>query len=71
MNCCKCKCSFKNCIEERKETLTKEFQEMIANWMKEHPEVEHVYMRDDTYYLTSNSMFIYPDKDYKVTIHFE
>ena len=71
MNCCKCKCSFKNCIEERKEALTKEFQQMIENWMKEHPEVEHVYMRDDTYYLTSNSILIYPHRKYKVTIHFE
>lgn len=71
MNCCKCKCSFKNCIEERKEALTKEFQEMIVNWMKEHPEVQYVYMRNDHCSFTSNSVFIYPDKDYRVTIHFE
>ena len=71
MNCCKCKCSFAKCVEERKEALTKEFQQMIKNWMKEHPEVKYIYMREDTYCLTSNSMFIYSGKEYKTTIHFE
>lgn len=71
MKCCKCKCSFKECIEERKETLTKEFQEMIANWMKEHPEVKYIYMREENCYLTSNSIFIYSDREYKTAIHFE
>lgn len=71
MECCKCKCSFKNCIEERKEILTKEFQEMIANWMKEHPEVKHIYLRDDSYCLTASSIFIYPDRTYKAKISFE
>ena len=71
MNCCKCNCSFAKCVEERKEALTKEFQQMIENWMEEHPEVGHIYMREDTYCLTSNSMFIYPHRKYKVTIHFE
>lgn len=71
MKCCKCNCSFKNCIEERKETLTKEFQQMIEKWMEEHPEVKSIYMREDTCCLTSNSILIYSDREYKVTIHFE
>lgn len=71
MNCCKCKCSFKNCIEERKESLTKEFQQMIKNWMEEHPEVKYVYMREDSRYLVSNSIFIYSDREYKTIVHFE
>lgn len=71
MKCCKCECSFKNCIEERKETLTEEFQQMIENWMKEHPEVKHVFMREDSRYAVGNSIFIYSDRKYKTTIHFE
>lgn len=71
MNCCKCKCSFKNCIEERKEALTKEFQQMIKKWMREHPEVKYVYMRQEFCCLTSNSIFIYSDREYKTTVHFE
>lgn len=70
MNCCKCKCSFKNCIEERKETLTKEFQQMIEKWMKEHPEVKSVWIGNGNCYL-SNSLTIYQDMDYKVNVHFE
>lgn len=70
MECCKCKCSFKNCIEERKETLTKEFQEMIVNWMKEHPEVDRVWLRNGGCF-SSDSMTIYPNIDLKVTIHFD
>lgn len=70
MNCCKCKCSFKNCIEERKETLTKEFQEMIANWMKEHPEVNRVWLYKKGFCSSSN-ISIYPNIDFDVTIHFE
>lgn len=70
MNCCKCECSFKNCIKERKETLTKEFQEMIANWMKEHPEVNRVWLYNNECF-SSSSMTIYPTADFKVTIHFE
>ena len=71
MNCCKCKCSFKNCIEERKEVLTREFQQMIENWMKKHPEVKHVYISEDSRYSISNSIIIYSDREYKTTIHFE
>lgn len=70
MECCKCKCSFENCIKERKETLTKEFQEMIANWMKEHPEVNRVWLYN-TGCFSSSSISIYPTADFKVTIHFE
>lgn len=70
MNCCKCKCSFKNCIEERKETLTEEFQQMIENWMKNHPEVKRVWISSRAGYLP-NYLTIHQDMDYKVDIHFE
>ena len=70
MNCCKCKYSFKNCIEEQKETLTKEFQQMIKKWMKEHPEVKSVWISSKNCYL-SNSLTICQDMDYKVNVHFE
>lgn len=70
MECCKCKCSFKNCIEERKETLTKEFQEMIANWMKEHPEVNRVWLYKQGFCSSSN-ISIYQNIDFDITIHFE
>lgn len=42
MKCCKCNCSFVKCIEGHKNTLNEEFNEMIKNWMKNHPEVKSV-----------------------------
>jgi hypothetical protein len=35
------------------------------------PEVKSIYIRDSSYCLTSNSILIYPHRDYKTTIHFE
>lgn len=70
MNCCKCKCSFAKCVEEHKKDLKKEFNEMITNWMKEHPEVKSVWIGNGNCYL-SNSLTIYQDMDYKINVHFE
>jgi hypothetical protein len=70
MSCCKCKCSFKNCIEERKEALTKEFQQMVEKWMKEHPEVNRVWLYK-TGFCSTQHISIYQNVDFDVTIHFE
>lgn len=71
MNCCRCKCSFNNCIKEHKENLEKEFNELITNWMKDHPEIKRVYIKDQSFCITTSSMFLYPDDTYKVVVHFE
>lgn len=69
MNCCKCKCSFKNCIEEYKEGLNKEFEQMITNWIKEHPEVTSVYISQGTWSLSR--MFLYPNEEIRVKLRFD
>ena len=71
MNCCRCKCSFNSCMKEHKENLEKEFNELITNWMKEHPEVKKVYIEDDSYYFMGNSIFLHPDHKYKTTVYFK
>lgn len=70
MKCCKCNCSFAECIEEHKKDLNKEFNEMITNWMKNHPEVISVYIENSNRYL-QNSMTIRPNTELHVNVHFE
>ena len=70
MKCCKCNCSFNNCMKEQKETLTKEFQQMIANWIKDHPGVNRVWLYKPGIYSSSN-ITIYQDIDFDIVIHFE
>lgn len=71
MKCCRCNCSFAKCIEEHKKDLNKEFNQLIIGWMKEHPEVKNIYLRDNSLCLTTNSIFIYPDRKYTAIVHFE
>lgn len=58
-------------MKEHKENLEKEFNELITNWMKEHPEVKKVYIEDDSYYFMGNSIFLHPDHKYKTTVYFK
>jgi hypothetical protein len=70
MKCCKCNCSFANCIKEHKINLDKEFNEMITNWMKNHPEVVSVWIGDKNCCL-SNTIHIFQDRELSVNVHFE
>jgi predicted transcriptional regulator len=70
MKCCKCSCSFEKCIEEHKNNLNKEFNEMITNWMNNHPEVKMVWIGDRNCYLP-NSMTIYPNEELSIKVRFE
>lgn len=70
MKCCKCSCSFAKCVEEHKEDLNKEFNEIITNWMKNHLEVKRVWISDKISCI-SNSIVIYPDREISITVHFE
>lgn len=70
MRCCKCSCSFAKCIEEHKRNLNKEFNEMITNWMKNHPEVKSVWIGYKDYYLP-NSISILQNREIGVDVHFE
>lgn len=70
MKRCKCGCSFARCIEEHKNALNKELNEMITNWMKNHPEVVNVWISDKNCCL-SNSISICQDRELKVNVHFE
>ena len=70
MKCCKCNCSFAKCVEEHKKALNKEFNEMITNWMKDHPEVQRVWISDEVC-CTSNSMTLYPDRELSINVRFE
>lgn len=70
MKYCRCSCSFAKCVEEHKKDLNKEFNEMIANWMKNHPEVKKVWISDRICYVP-NSMTIYPNRELHVNVHFE
>ena len=70
MKCCECKCSFAKCVEEHRNNLNKEFNEMITNWMKSHPEVKSVCIGDKSCYLP-NSMTIHPRTELGINVHFE
>ena len=70
MRCCKCSCSFAKCIEEHRNNLNKEFNEMITNWMKNHPEVKSVWVGYKNCYLPNN-ISIFQDKEFDVNVHFE
>lgn len=70
MKCCECNCSFAKCVEEHKNNLNKEFNEMITNWMDNHPEVKKVWI-SDTCCCISNSMTIHPNAKLSITVHFE
>lgn len=70
MKCCKCNCSFAKCVEKHKRNLNKEFNEMITNWMKNHPEVKSVWIHEKSYCVPS-SITIYPNREISVSVHFE
>ena len=70
MKCCKCSCSFAECIEEHKKDLKKEFNEMITNWMKSHPEVKSVWISDKSC-CAPTSVFIYQNREIDVKVCFE
>ena len=70
MDCCKCRCSFAKCVEEHKKELNKEFNEMITTWMKNHPEVKSVCIRDK-YYCLLPSTIICQNKELDVSVHFK
>lgn len=70
MKCCKCNCSFTKCIEEHKNALNKEFNEMITNWMKSHPEVKRVRIYDKMNCIP-NSITTVPDRELSVNVRFE
>lgn len=70
MRCCKCSCSFAKCVEEHKNNLNKEFNEMITNWMKNHPEVKNVWISDRSCCLPA-SIFIYQNRELDISVHFE
>ena len=70
MKCCRCSCSFAECIEEHKKDLNKEFNEMITNWMKSHPEVKSVWISDKNCPLL-NAIYIHQDKELDVKVYFE
>lgn len=70
MKCCKCNYSFAKCVEKHKNALNKELNEMITNWMKNHPEIVSVWISDRSCYL-SNSINIRPDRELSINVHFE
>lgn len=70
MICCKCDCSFAKCIEEHKNNLNKEFNKMITNWMKNHPEVKRIWIHDKFGY-APNFMTVYPNRELDINVHFE
>ena len=70
MKCCKCSCSFAKCVEEHKNNLNKEFDEMITNWMKNHPEVKKVWIGDKSHCML-NFMIIHPNSKFIINIQFE
>ncbi len=70
MKCCKCNCSFAKCVEEHKNNLNKEFNEMITNWMNNHPEVKSVWIYEK-FCCMPNSITIHPNRELKVHVRFE
>lgn len=70
MKCCRCNCSFAKCVEEHKKDLNKEFNEMITNWMKSHPEVKSVWISNKNCYVP-DSMFIDQNRELDVKVRFE
>lgn len=70
MKCCRCNCSFAKCVEEHKNNLNKEFNEMITTWMKNHPEVKKVWVSEESSCLPV-SMVIYQNRELNIRVHFE
>ena len=69
MKCC-CNCSFNKCLKEHKKTLEKELATIINNWIKEHSEINRLYIRNKEGYV-ANMVGISSNDEVEVDVKFD
>jgi hypothetical protein len=66
--CCNC-CCFKDQIEAHRNLAEKELKDLLLQWMKNHSEVERVYIGNKN--LFSNSVLLNQKSEIDITIYFD
>lgn len=66
--CCNC-CCFKDQIEAHRNQAEKELKDLLIQWMKNHPEVERVYIGNT--HIFSSSVLLTQKSEIDITVYFD